>query len=450
VHGNSLDGVSSLEYTIEPKPGSASKPVDVTYDIAYLQRRGYAQAGSADALIPVFGLYAGYDNHVNVAITFKDGSSQALGTDITTPVYADPTNVYANPNVLVKRESGTVLGVDFFLMKNFYMGPVVIDTDGEIRWAMPGSMASYSVLFDGSAFSIGDPSSPTVDRLELDGTLTSTPLGSSDLTDFHHALALGKVGTLGMVDGHDSNGPSVENILIEFSPSGEILNQWNLGMILANYMRGQGDDPSSFVRAGVDWFHMNSVVYDKQDDSLLISSRENFVIKLDYQTGAIVWILGDPGKYWYSYPSLRAKTLSIDQGSLTPIGQHALSIVSDGLLMLFNDGEPNLNAPAGATSGPSRPYSAVSVYRIDELAKTAKEARDFDYGQSLFTPFCSSAYKGFGTSSLLVDYSGTATGMNRIVGLDPSQNIVFAFEYAGGCDASWNTTPVRFDALRFD
>ena len=35
---------------------------------------------------------------------------------------------------------------------------------------------------------------------------------------------------------------------------------------------------------------------------LIISSRENFVICLDYETGAIRWILGDETKKWFTFP----------------------------------------------------------------------------------------------------------------------------------------------------
>ncbi len=89
-------------------------------------------------------------------------------------------------------------------------------------------------------------------------------------------------------------------------------------------MTAAGDDPTPIVRPGIDWFHMNSTVYDQRDDSLIVSSRENFVVKIDYSTGAIKWIFGDPtkSKYWYNSPSLRAKALTLAGGGLYPDGQH--------------------------------------------------------------------------------------------------------------------------------
>ena len=54
-----------------------------------------------------------------------------------------------------------------------------------------------------------------------------------------------------------------------------------------------GDDPSQFVfLIPTDWFHNNGVAYNRADDSVIISSREHFVICFDYETTAIKWILG--------------------------------------------------------------------------------------------------------------------------------------------------------------
>ena len=76
-----------------------------------------------------------------------------------------------------------------------------------------------------------------------------------------------------------------------------------------------GDDPSLFVYpAPTDWFHNNATAYRSSDDSLIVSSRENFVIALDYDSGNIKWILGDPTKRWYVFfPSLRAFALTLSR-----------------------------------------------------------------------------------------------------------------------------------------
>ena len=150
--------------------------------------------------------------------------------------------------------------------------------------------------------------------------------------------------------------------------SGGVLKEWDFATIVRDHMMTGGDDSALFVRPPNDWFHTNAAAYDPRDDSLIVSSREHFVMNVDYETGAIRWVLGDPTKYWWTFPSLRAKALTLTDGGLFPIGQHAVSITSDGLLLLFNAGNRSDFQPEGAPRGESRKYSAVSAYRIDAAA----------------------------------------------------------------------------------
>jgi hypothetical protein len=84
-----------------------------------------------------------------------------------------------------------------------------------------------------------------------------------------------------------------ESVNVEVDGFGQVLKRWDLADIISAAMRAGGDNPSLFVAAAPnDWFHNNAVAYRSSDNSLLVSSRENFVICIDYDTGAIN--LGDP------------------------------------------------------------------------------------------------------------------------------------------------------------
>jgi hypothetical protein len=444
--GISLDHLSAIRFVIAPKAGSASKPVDATSTMDALRRRGYVTAGGVT--LPVFGLYAGYTNDVTLYLEFQDASTQTVPLVITTEAYVDPQAIYDRPTIRKKRDAGVALGFDFFYMKSRLGTPVIVDTDGEPRWMAVGISSSNSTTFENGAFIIGDGASLELQRLELDGSTTSTSVLSPVFTNFHHNIDPGKLGLLADVDASVEGVRSIESILAEINPGGAVLEQWDFAALLADYMQSQGDDPSTFVRPGVDWLHMNGATYDPRDDSLIVSSRENFLFKVDYGTGALVWILGDPAKYWYTFPSLRAKAVVLEPGGRYPIGQHAPSITSDGLLMVFNDGAPSFNTPPGQPVGESRSYSAVSAYQIDPATLTAREAWSFDYDQTILSTICSSVYDA-GDRSLLVDYA-VASGMTkaRLVGLDPAHEVVFDFEYpTTACDTSWNAQTIPLDAL---
>ncbi len=444
-----VNHLASVDYTIAPKPGSVSRPVHVEYSLAALTTRGWATSGNS-LMLPVFGLYAGYQNQVAVQLHMQHSSTLSLNVQIATPPYSDPTGVYSQPDIATARTPGSDLGFDFILIKSGLGFPIILDTDAQIRWAAPGTDDSTSSALVGDQFVIGDSQQPLVHRLRLDGTMTQEPLPDGSFTNFHHDIARRKASVLAEVDGATNGVADLESNVIEIADSNanEVLNHWDLGAILSAYMASQGDDPSTFVRPGVDWFHNNSAIYDPSDDSLIVSSRENFVIKLDYSTGAIIWILGDPSKYWYTFASLRAKALTLAAGGLYPIGQHALSITSDGLLMLFNDGLGSRNQPAGAPAGETRTYSAVSAYSIDESSMTAREVWNYDAGQAIYSSICSSAYEA-DDRSLLVDYAFTSDGKAILVGLDAAHQTVFSFKYPSlGCQTSWNARPIGLDDLR--
>jgi hypothetical protein len=369
---------------------------------------------------------------------------------VQTAAYVDPNGIYDAPTVLTKRAAGSALGFDFFALKSSIGTPVIVDSDGAVRWvgdsaAIPSGSASQ---FDGTGFVIGNGFAPEISKLELDGTITTVPLATSTLTMFHHNVETGRVGFLGEF----LTSADFESTIAEFDLSGNILKVWDFAQIVGDYMSSMGDDPTNFVRRGSDWFHSNASYYDPRDDSLIVSSRENFVIKVDYDTGKIIWILGDPTKFWWTFPSLRAKALTLDSNSLPPIGQHALSITSNGLLMMFNNGYQSGTQPVGAPAGDFRTYSAVSAYRIDETAKTATEEWRFDNDQSINSRICSSAYE-VTDHSLLVNYSVASEGTRvRVLGLSPTHDLVFDLEYLnqGGCNTSWNAIPIPLEDLTIE
>ena len=444
LQGASLASVQSISYTIIRRRGSVSKPVHVNYTIEALTRRGDVQAGQI--ALPVFGLYAGYQNDIGIQLVFNDASTQDLWSRINTNAYTDPTGIYDSPTLVKARKPGETLGFDFFVMKSGLGTPVIVDTDGAIRWVGVGIDSSSSTALVDNGFVIGDPISTSVHRVELDGSVATTALASVDFTTFHHNIDSGKNGLLANMN----STTNTESTIDEFTVASGFGKEWDFAKILSDYMVSQGDDPSTFVRPGVDWFHSNAATYDPSDNSIIVSSRENFLIKVDYESGAIVWIFGDPTKYWYSFPSLRAKALLLTQPGAYPIGQHAPSITSDGLVMIFNDGFQSLNQPAGAPAGASRSYSTVSAYSIDASAHAATEAWRFDYDQSIFSAVCGSAYEAAG-KSLLVDYPWTDGGkQTRLVGLDAQRRVVFDFQYvnAGGCTTSWNAVPIHLEAMQ--
>ena len=76
-----------------------------------------------------------------------------------------------------------------------------------------------------------------------------------------------------------------------------------------------------------DWFHQNSIFYDETDDSIIISGRnQDIVMKLDYKTEQIKWILAADENWPEEYkPYLLKATNDVKFNA----GQHTAIIIPD-------------------------------------------------------------------------------------------------------------------------
>lgn len=453
--GQSARNVGSVAFTIAPKPNTVSSPVNVTWTRAALAAGGHIQTNSIN--LPVFGLYDGYQNEVTLRLKFPDGSVQRLQDPITTEPYSDPTGVYSNPTILKARAPGYRLGFSFFILKSQLGSPVIVDTDGELRWVVP-AIPTFAVHFSNGQFLSGSGDSPILSQLSLDGTGSALPtaLPQPLMQAFTHNIDPGSspASVLAEFTGIDDFGSSIGDIVAEISPTANpaVIQTFDLANILTSYMQKNGDDPSAFVRPGTDWFHINASVYDPGDNSVIVSSRENFLIKIDYQTKDVIWIFGDPTKYWYTFPSLRAKALALDAGGDYPVGQHAVSITSQGYVMVFNDGLGSENQPSGEPAGITRTYSEVNAYAVNSAAMTAHQVWSFDYGQSIYSPICGSIYEA-PRKTYLIDFATAANfEQARLVGLDSNHNVVFDFQYQSPepCSAAWNAIEINLDNMEIN
>jgi len=326
--------------------------------------------------------------------------------------------------------------------------PAIIDTDGAVRWVGTAGHSSFVTSFFDNAVYLAAGSQ--LHRVELDGAVTLIgDYSDRGISYFHHNIDPGKVGVM-----LEAVTPSQhESTVIEVDPSsGNLLKTWNLANIISAAMRAGGDDPSQFVYpAPNDWFHNNSVAYNRADDSLIASSRENFLICLDYETGAIKWILGDPTKKWYRFPSLRRYALTLAPGSLPPIGQHAISVTFDQNILVFDNGQ---NSTFEKPAGEQRSYSTPRKYELDLNARTATEVWNFEMGQSMWCPFCGSAYED-APFNYLVDYTFahgvTNNSLSHWIGLNSTGEMVFRYQYQSlaGCNTAFNAIPVHLENTKF-
>jgi hypothetical protein len=312
-----------------------------------------------------------------------------------------------------------------------------------------GALNAASTFFDNAVYTT---QGTQLVRIELDGTiLVVADYSNIGTVHFHHNIDVGKTGLLLEPD----TTAYYESIIIEVDKDdGHILKTFNFANIIRAAMIAGGDDPNGFVfPAPTDWFHENGATYNRADDSLIVSSRENFLICVDYNTTAIKWILGDPAKKWFQqYPSLRKFALALAPGSLPPIGQHAPSITFDQGLMVFDNGTKSMwhNPP-----GDERNYASPRKYRLDLVGRVATEVWNFPMDQDILCPFCSSIYED-APYNYLIDYaivngaSPNVPSFAQFLGLDADGEKIFYYQYPTvGCNTAYNSIPIHLENTKF-
>lgn len=440
--------LAGIQFTIAPKPGSVTRPFSQTFSASYLAKQGYLVSSSGEIFLPIYGLYASYTNSVTLRYLFLDGSSQLADTTVTTDSFSDLCGI-STPTVLQARTSNTALSYDFMLVRGACGGasgisPVILDTDGQVRWISP--FASESVLTAASGFfdnAVYLTQGSMLYRVDLDGTIT--PVGdyaSLGVINFHHQIDPGKTGMI--LEADTTSYVETENI--EVDGAGNVIKTWNLADIISAAMLAGGDDPGEFVYpTPTDWFHNNSVTYRRSDNSLIVSSREDFVIALGYESDEISWILGDTTKKWYQFPSLQTFALALGPDTLPPIGQHSVGITQDDKLLLMDNGR---NSQFQTPLGINRDYSSPRKYELDLTERVATEVWNYERDQSIYSQFCGSTYED-APLNYLIDYAlitteGTIETTAQIAGLSASGDLVFDYQYpTGGCNTAYNSLPLH-------
>src|SRR3954453_2537145 len=190
--------LKSVEFAIDPKPGSVTRPLSATYSNQYLVNGGFEHP--PEIILPVYGLYAGYLNIVRLTYRFQDGSSKQAVTSITTATFDDEGCGYNHPTRLQSRTNSTQLSYDYIFDRSACgtFSPIILDSDGALRWVSPlatqGALNASSTFFDNAVYVT---QGRQLWRIELDGTaLVVADYSNSNIgvENFHHNIDPGKTG----------------------------------------------------------------------------------------------------------------------------------------------------------------------------------------------------------------------------------------------------------------
>ena len=337
-------------------------------------------AKGTEHYLPIYGLYAGRENKV----TIKCGDEEkelTIKTDELPDDFILPTSVKKNESKLSN---------DLYFYTPSSSGyTAAYDVNGDVRWYLTESaiweinrldngrlLVSTERLAEVPYYSTG---LYEMDMLGKIYTEYSLPGG------YHHDYYEIENGNL-LVASDDFNNDSgtVEDYVVEIDrKTGNIVKTFDLKDIL------KMTDGKSENWIEYDWFHNNSVWYDKKTNSITLSGRhQDAVINIDYDTGKLNWILGDPEGWSDEYQKYFFKP--VGDNFEWQWSQHAAMITPEGYVFLFDNGNNKSKNEKNYVKAEDS-YSRGVMYKIDTDKMTIEQVWEYgkERGSDFYSPYIS-------------------------------------------------------------
>jgi arylsulfate sulfotransferase len=356
-------------------------------------------SGGGTVTILVAGMRAFTTYHMRAVVQFSDNTQFVDGDHLFITGGLPPERV---PSVTVTRSSSLASngGVEVLNLSGSPLQAAVVDLEGNLIWyfdppyGATRGLNPIKFLSDGNIlvnYSQGpsDGAQSILSEIDLAGNaiwqLTASDLSQKlitagfnwTITGTHHDVLPLPNGHLIVIVGIKRNFTDLPGFpgtttvlgdgLVDLDPNRDPVWAWSTFDQL---------DVNRHPMAFPDWTHSNTIVYSPSDGDLILSMRhQNWIIKIAYEDGRgdghIAWKLGYQGDFAL-------------QGGTDPAdwfyAQHAPNILtpnSSGIFQigLFDNGNDRVVDPNGtlcSTAVATSCSSRVSIFELDETAKTAK------------------------------------------------------------------------------
>ena len=326
--------------------------------------------------LPIYGLYPDRDN--TVVVEYGDVSKEfTITTEALPDDFILPTSVDAN-----KDELSNDL---YFFTPSSGGYTCAYDVNGDVRWYLTiNSIWEVNRLDNGHLML-------STERL-VNSPYYMTGLYEMDMLGkiykeyslpggYHHDYYEMPNGNLLVAsDNFTSGDGTVEDYIVELDrDTGEVVKTFDLKDVL-NMEDGKSENWIEY-----DWFHNNSVWYDEESNSITLSGRhQDAVINIDYDSGDLNFIIGDPTNWSEEYQKY----------FFTPVGddfewqwsQHAAMITPEGYVFIFDNGN-NKSKKEDEYVPAEDSYSRGVMYKIDTEEMTIEQV--FEYGKERGSEFYS-------------------------------------------------------------
>lgn len=348
--------------------------------------------------IDILGLYAGRTNTVTLRITDPERGYAIDTIRIQTDPLPEtfPTIQVHRANTQMMEPGWNFSEISIAANGEWQTLASIFDHGGDIRWYMDlsflGGLAfPVKRLRNGNILAVRGNDSYEVDMLGREINHWTTP-GYWQ----HHEVVEKPDGNLIFAVNKGGLTTTDDHIIEIDRSSGAVVREWDMREIVDVYRR-------DFISDDTDWFHMNAIFYDAVDDALIISGRNQAVIKVTMEN-ELVWILA-PHKGW-GRAGINQDGHETSEFLLTAVnadgnpypesvqlgdeaaedfdwvwGQHAPLVLPNGNLFVFDNG---INRQFGAADS----YSRGVEYEIDDEAMTVRQV--WEYGSIRGEEFYSS------------------------------------------------------------
>lgn len=310
---------------------------------------------NVDHMLPVYGLYADYENSVELTLANGEKNVLTIKTEKASDLVKIPSKIETTPEYFQDNI--------MFLSPTSTAATAGYDYRGDVRWYGTLNFSFDIKRVKNGRLLIGTnrllmPPYHTTGIYEM-GMIGKIYKEYRIPGGYHHDQFEMEDGNLLILTQDPSRGTVEDMCVLVDRQTGEILKTWDYQKVLPQDVGGSGSQDEH------DWFHNNAVWYDKKTNSLTLSGRhQDAIINIDYDTGELNWVIGDPEGWPQEL---------VDKYFFTPVGdgdfdwqyeQHACVVLPDGDIMNFDNGHFRAKVPEKYVSAKDN-FSRGVRYRID-------------------------------------------------------------------------------------
>lgn len=416
--------------------------------------------------IPIVGLYADYENKIDLIYTDNEGNERDK-TRIS--IKTEPLNLNNFPKLFVKTADKENMEVGLNLVS--YPGqsefdtsiPYMVDDEGEVRWILLynkseklNRLAQQIGLKRTKAgtFISGDMNNARIVELDVLGNLLKEwDLNKLGYT-FHHEITEAQNGNFLITVSKNNavladGNPRMNDFIIELDPvNNSVVHEWDLGAMLdtTRYDKPDGVTPPEFAQSPGNWGQNNSV--NEFNNDIISSMRFQGVFSFTHEQ-SLNWIMS-PHKGWREeYKKHLLKPVDRNGNLITDSlviyghkshpdfdwswGPHTPTALPNGNFIVFDNGYYR-NFTANVLPEANN-YSRVVEYKVDKSRMTVQQIWQYgmERGDETFAQALSGVQYLSNTGNILFCPGiGTRTNLGNgghVIEIDPrTGNVVFELQ----------------------